>query len=118
MKVKTKQDYRKRRHVRLRQRIQGTNERPRMAVHVSGKHMTVQLIDDGDSRTLAAASTVKKLAPGKSCTVADARQLGADVARLAAEKGISAVVFDRGGHTYVGKVKALAEAAREGGLKI
>jgi len=117
MKTKTLKDYRVRRHLRLRQTVQGTPERPRMSVFVSNKHFYVQFIDDAAAKTLAAVSTVAGPLKGQKLNVATAKQLGAAAAQAAQDKGISAVVFDRGGFAYRGRLKALADAAREGGLK-
>ena len=120
MKTKNQKDYRVRRHLRLRQKVQGTAERPRMSVFVSNRHMYVQLIDDGDAKTLASASTMDadmKEFEGK-CSVDAAKKLGALIARTAMDKGIKVVVFDRGGFPFRGRVKAIADAAREAGLKI
>ncbi len=118
MRVVTKKDYRKRRHVRLRQRIAGTATRPRMSVFVSNKHLYVQFIDDATSTTLAQCSTLSEAfgEPAHS-NVKAARKLGELAGRTALDKGIKEVVFDRGGFTYGGRVKVLAEAAREAGLK-
>ena len=117
MKVKNLNDYRVRRHLRLRQKLQGTAERPRMSVFVSNKHLYVQFIDDGAAKTLAAVSTLDGGLKGQKLNVATAKQLGALAAKAAQEKGIAAVVFDRGGFAYRGRLRALADAAREGGLK-
>ena len=117
MKTKTLKDYRVRRHLRLRQAVQGTAERPRMSVFISNKHLYVQFIDDAAAKTLAAVSTLDGGLKGQKLNVATAKQLGALAAQAAKEKGISAVVFDRGGFAYRGRLKALADAAREGGLK-
>ena len=117
MKVKNLNDYRVRRHLRLRQKLQGTAERPRMSVFVSNKHLYVQFIDDGAAKTLAAVSTLDEAMKGQKLNVATAKQLGALAAQAAKEKGISAVVFDRGGFAYRGRLQALADAARESGLK-
>lgn len=116
MKVKTKNDYRVRRHLRLRQKVRGTAARPRMAVHVTNSHMYVQFIDDDAACTLAAAATTDGAWKDVRASVDVARKLGAQAAATAKEKGIAAVVFDRGGCRYAGKIKALAEAAREAGL--
>lgn len=115
MRPQTRVEARVRRHMRLRQKIRGTSERPRMAVCMTGRHIYVQFIDDGSGHTLASVSTlaVKGLKP----TVEGARQLGALAAQRAKEKNIERVVFDRGGFKYHGRVKALADAAREAGLK-
>lgn len=109
-----------RRHLRVRQKVKGTAEKPRMCVFVSNKHMYVQFIDDRAARTLVSASTVvkdfKDVVKGKN-TVAVAKQLGQTAAKAAQAKGIESVVFDRGGFAFKGRVKALADAAREVGLK-
>ena len=117
MKTKNQKDYRVRRHLRLRQRVQGTPERPRMSVFVSNQHLYVQFIDDAAAKTLAAVSTLAGALKGQKLNVATAKQLGALAAQAAQAKGISAVVFDRGGFAYRGRLQALADAAREGGLK-
>ncbi len=109
------------RHARARKRIAGTGERPRLAVFRSLRHVYAQLIDDERMVTLASASSlegeVRGGAEGRDKTETS-RAVGALVARRAAEKGITAAVFDRGGNRYHGRVRALAEAAREGGLRI
>lgn len=107
---------RRRRRVRssLRQRAGG---RARLSVHRSQQHIYVQLIDDASSRTVAAASTLEKGFSGKGSTVAAAQQVGKLIAERAKAAGVSKVVFDRGGFLFHGRVKALAEAAREGGLE-
>jgi large subunit ribosomal protein L18 len=107
-----------RRHARLRKKVQGSAERPRLAVKRSSRHILVQLIDDLAGHTLAAASSleadVRALDGDKK---ARAAKVGELVAARAREAGITAVVFDRGGYDYHGRVAALADAAREGGLK-
>jgi large subunit ribosomal protein L18 len=108
------------RHKRIRRRVTGTSARPRLAVHFSGQHIYAQVIDDSSGRTVAAASTVESGLKGKRRTnanVATAVKIGALVAERSLQKNIKAVVFDRGGFSYHGKVKALADAAREGGLE-
>jgi large subunit ribosomal protein L18 len=109
---------RTRRHARLRKKVAGTPERPRLAVNRSSRHLVVQLIDDQAGRTLASASTmeadVRALDGDKK---ARAAKVGELVASRAREAGVTAVVFDRGGYGYHGRVAALAEAAREGGLE-
>ena len=109
---------RARRHTRLRKKVIGSAERPRLAVHRSSRHIVVQLIDDVAGRTLAAASTleadVRALDGDKK---ARAAKVGELVAARAREAGVTAVVFDRGGYDYHGRVAALADAAREGGLE-
>ena len=107
---------RKKRHQRIRQKISGTAECPRLSVYRSNSHIHVQLIDDAKGVTLAATSTVNlKIAKGGN--VAAAKQVGTEIAKLATAKKISKVVFDRSGYLYHGRVKALADAARAGGLK-
>jgi large subunit ribosomal protein L18 len=110
---------RARRHLRVRKKVSGTAARPRLAVTRSSRHIFAQLVDDGSGRTLAAASTldasVRSAAGDKT---ARARQVGGLLARRAAEAGISAAVFDRGGHAYHGRIAALADGAREGGLTL
>lgn len=112
-------ELRLRRHLRVRKRVGGTTERPRLAVFRSNMHIYAQIIDDTASRTLASASTVdKQLAAtlsGKT-KIEKARAIGQAVAERARSAGISKVVFDRGGFKYHGRVQALAEAAREAGL--
>lgn len=109
------------RHARVRKRVSGTAERPRLAVYRSLQHVYAQLIDDVSGVTLAAASSlegdVKTGSSGRNKT-ATSRAVGELVAKRAVEKGIKTAVFDRGGNKYHGRVKALAEAAREGGLVI
>lgn len=107
------------RHVRLRKRISGTAERPRLSVHFSGSHIYAQLIDDVAGKTLAGVSTTEKgfSSGGRvGANVETAVRVGKEVAARAVSKNVSKVVFDRGGSRYHGKVKALADAAREGGL--
>jgi large subunit ribosomal protein L18 len=103
------------RHRRVRVRMSGTAERPRLAVYRSLNHVYAQLIDDAGGRTLAAASTVELKAKGNG--MADAAQVGKAIAQKAKAAGVSSVVFDRGGFLYHGRIKALADAAREAGLK-
>lgn len=114
-------ELRDRRHRRVRKKVAGTAERPRLAVYRSNRHMVAQVIDDSAGQTLAAASTVepalKSAATGKGKSGA-AAQVGRLVAERAKEKGISKVVFDRGGSRYHGRVAALADAAREAGLEL
>jgi len=116
MKVKTKAEYRGRRHLRLRQRVSGTAARPRMSVFVSNMHMYVQFIDDAASRTLASV-TSRSDASAKRCNSESAKKLGAVAAEKAKAAGINEVVFDRGGFPYRGRIKIMADAAREAGLK-
>jgi large subunit ribosomal protein L18 len=106
---------RAKRHKRVRVTVTGTTERPRLAVFRSINHVYAQLIDDGASRTLAAASTVELKAKGNG--MAEAAQVGKAIAAKAKAAGVSSVVFDRGGFLYHGRIKALADAAREAGLE-
>jgi large subunit ribosomal protein L18 len=107
------------RHTRLRKKVSGTPERPRLAVHFSGKNITAQVIDDETGKTLASANTTEKdLRAGiPRANVETAVKIGKAVAERAKANNITKVVFDRGGFFYHGKVKALADAAREGGLE-
>ena len=118
-KCKTKKDFITRRHKRLRKKISGTAECPRMCVSLSSKHMYVQFIDDVAANTLAATSTLdsKFRETGKGVNVEGAAALGKIAAEKATAAGITTVVFDRGGYRFHGRVKAIAEAAREAGLK-
>ena len=107
---------RQRVHARIRQKMQGTAERPRLNVYRSLNHIYAQVIDDATGATLASASTrAAKLKTGGN--VAAAKEVGKQVAERAKEKGITKVVFDRGGYLYHGRIKALADAAREAGLE-
>ena len=105
------------RHVRVRSKISGTAERPRLNVFRSSNHIYAQLIDDVAGVTLAAASSVEKDFGMTGGNKEAARKVGTLIAQRAADKGITEVVFDRGGYVYHGRVKELAEGAREGGLK-
>ena len=116
---KSRQVVRENKHRRMRNRFSGTPERPRLAVFRSNNHMYAQIIDDTVGKTLAAASTLEedvKAELEKTNNVDAAAYLGTVIAKRALEKGITEVVFDRGGYIYQGKVAALAEAAREAGL--
>ena len=106
-----------RRHARVRKNISGTAERPRLNVFRSLNNIYAQIIDDVTGTTLAAASSLDKEFSGNGGNVEGAKQVGLLVAKKAAEKGIKQVVFDRGGYVYHGRVAALAEGAREGGLE-
>jgi len=117
MRPTTKIGLRERRHLRLRQKISGTAQRPRMSVCFTGKHIYVQFVDDIARRTLVAVSTVAADGKGTKANLAGAKKVGALAAQKAKEKQIAEVVFDRGGFKYHGRVKALADAAREAGLK-
>jgi large subunit ribosomal protein L18 len=102
---------------RIRRKVNGTGERPRLAVFKSLKHVYAQLIDDASGNTIASASTREKDAGSKGANVAAAKAVGALIAKKAKDKGITRVVFDRGGYLYHGNIKALADAARENGLE-
>ena len=106
-------------HTRIRKKVQGTPERPRLNVYRSVNHIYVQLIDDSVGKTLIAASSAvgKKGQRKTGGNLAAAKEIGKAIAEKAKAKGISKVVFDRGGYLYHGRVKALADAAREGGLQ-
>ena len=105
------------RHARVRGKISGTAEMPRLCVFRSEANIYAQIIDDVAGNTLVAASTVEKAFEGNGGNAAAAKVIGEMIAKRALEKGIENVVFDRGGYIYHGRVKALAEGAREGGLK-
>jgi large subunit ribosomal protein L18 len=106
---------RTKRHKRVRVHVAGTPQRPRLAVYRSLNHVYAQLIDDGTSHTLASASTLEMKAKGNS--LSQAQEVGKAIAAKAKAKGVSQVVFDRGGFLYHGRIKALADAAREAGLE-
>jgi large subunit ribosomal protein L18 len=134
--TRAKKQARVRRHARVRRKISGTQERPRLAVYRSNRHIYAQLIDDVSGRTLVSASDSEATTPGARATAGDAeattggqearsgaktdaaRSVGALIARRAGEAGIERAVFDRGGRLYHGRVAALADAARKGGLSI
>jgi len=116
---KGKQVARKRRHQRLRKKIAGTAARPRLVVTRSTRHITAQVVDDRVGRTLASASTIETaLRDLTGDKTAKAKRIGEIVAERAKAKGIEAVVFDRGGNKYHGRVAAVADGAREGGLSL
>ncbi len=102
---------------RIRRKVSGTAERPRLAVKKSLKHIYVQVIDDAAGKTIAAASSREADAGAKGANAAAAKAVGALIAKKAKDKGVKRVVFDRGGYQYHGNVKALADAARENGLE-
>jgi large subunit ribosomal protein L18 len=107
-------------HVRIRKKLSGSPERPRLSVHFSGKNIYAQVIEDGAGRTLVAVCTTEEKLRGDKpsrANVANAEKVGKLIAERAKEKNISKVVFDRGGFNYHGRVKALADAARAGGLQ-
>lgn len=113
-----RKEIRRRVHARIRKKLSGTAERPRLAVHFSNQNVYAQIIDDTAGSTLLSASTVGKAGEGpKGSNIAAAKAIGERIAEAAIAKGIQTVVFDRGGFIFHGKVKALADAAREKGLK-
>jgi len=116
----SREAHRRRIHVRMRKRIEGTADRPRLCVHRSTKHIRAQVIDDHTARTIVSASSldkeVRKLIKGGG-NIAASKVVGKAIAERARAKGVDKVVFDRGGYQYHGRVQALAEAAREAGLK-
>jgi large subunit ribosomal protein L18 len=112
-----KKKIRSRIHDRIRRKLSGTGERPRLAVFRSVAHIYAQVIDDVEGKTLASASSVDKDGKTKGGNVAAAKAIGKLVAERAKEKGVKRVVFDRGGYQYHGRIKALADAAREAGLE-
>ena len=118
--MRTKDGLRRRRHDRVRRKLAGTNERPRLAVFRSNRHIVAQVIDDSIGRTVAAASTLEADVRGGGAGTGN-RSAAASVGRLVAERakaaGVTRVVFDRGGFLYHGRVAALADAARENGLE-
>lgn len=108
---------RKRRHIRVRKKVSGTADRPRLVVSRSARHMVAQVVDDTEGRTLASASSMEvDLRAANDDKSAKARKVGQLIAARAKQAGVEAVVFDRGGNKYHGRVAALAEGAREGGL--
>ena len=112
-----KKEIRSRIHKRIRRKLAGTSERPRLAIFRSVAHIYAQVIDDAAGKTLVSASSVDKEGKTKGGNIAAAKAIGKLVAQRAKDKGIKAVVFDRGGYQYHGRVKALADAAREAGLE-
>jgi large subunit ribosomal protein L18 len=119
MAVKTKSQARSRRHARLRKKVIGTESRPRLVVTRSARHVFVQVVDDAKGHTVASASTLEAdLRSFDGDKTAKARKVGELVAERAKAAGIEDVVFDRGGNRYAGRVAAIAEGAREGGLNL
>ncbi|CAO2821709.1 unnamed protein product [Amaranthus hypochondriacus] len=121
-KAHTRRQDRTARHIRIRKKVEGTPERPRLCVFRSNKHLYVQVIDDTKMHTLAAASTMQKaiseeISYSSGPTVEVAKKVGEMIAKSCLEKGITKVAFDRGGYPYHGRVQALADAAREHGLQ-
>jgi large subunit ribosomal protein L18 len=121
MRIEEKEDLRKKRHRRVRSKVSGTPARPRLNVSRSLQHIYAQIIDDTTGRTLAHASTVDAAlrgeGPSAGGNIAAAKAVGKLIAERGKEKGITAVVFDRGGYKYHGRVQALADSAREAGLQ-
>ncbi len=113
----TRRAARHRRHLRGRKHLRGTPERPRLAIYRSNKYIYAQVIDDMDGTTLAAASSQEADLRGKRLNVDTAAEVGTKVADRAKQAGVTSVVFDRGGYKYHGRLKALADAAREAGLE-
>jgi large subunit ribosomal protein L18 len=113
----SKNEIRERIHTRIRRKVRGTTERPRLAVFRSLCHIYAQVIDDSKGVTVASASSAEKSSSVDGGNVAGAKAIGQVVAERAKEKGIKQVVFDRGGYLYHGRIKALADAAREAGLE-
>jgi large subunit ribosomal protein L18 len=113
----TRREARERRHKRVRRRIFGTAERPRLVVHRSNRGISAQLVDDLDGRTLAAASWMQLTKGFKGTKKEQATEVGKLLAQNAKKAGIETAVFDRGGYLYHGRVQALADAAREGGIR-
>ena len=114
---KSRAESREIRHTRVRNKISGTAERPRLAVYRSNTGIYAQVIDDTKGNTLASASTLDKEVKTKASNIEAAKEVGTLIAKRATKAGIKTVVFDRGGYIYHGKIKALAEAAREAGLE-
>jgi large subunit ribosomal protein L18 len=118
MAKRSRQDVRRAVHTRIRKKVKGTAARPRLAVFRSLNHIYAQLIDDESGITLCSASSVEKSAGVNSGgNIAGAKEIGRLIAERAKEKGITGVIFDRGGYIYHGRVKSLADAAREAGLQ-
>jgi large subunit ribosomal protein L18 len=115
--AKQKREARIRRHRRVRKKVRGSADRPRLAVHRSNKHISAQIIDDRSGRTLAAASTTEADLRSGAGTTATAGTVGEKLAERAKSAGVTSVVFDRGGFIYHGRVAALADGARKGGLE-
>lgn len=120
IKKPSRAEARVKRHLRIRNKISGTPQKPRLAVFRSNNHIYAQIIDDTVGNTLTASSTMEKDIKAKLSKTSDveaAKLVGAELAKKAVAKGITEVVFDRGGYVYQGKIEALADAAREAGLK-
>jgi len=115
--AKQRVESRRRVQTRIRRKVTGTSERPRLAVFRSLKYIYAQVIDDANGKTIATASSREKDASAKGANAAAAKAVGALIAKKATDKGVKQVVFDRGGYLYHGNIKALADAARENGLE-
>jgi len=115
--MRARNDARKRRHARVRKTLRGTTARPRLAVYRSNRYIYAQVIDDLNGTTLASASSQEEALRTKTLTVGTAEEVGKLIGERAKEAGVSAVVFDRGGYRFHGRVKALADGAREAGLE-
>ncbi|BAV92421.1 50S ribosomal protein L18 [Candidatus Desulfovibrio trichonymphae] len=115
----TKNESRQRRKIRIRKKVNGTSARPRLVVYRSNLHIYAQIVNDLSGATLASASTLtlSKTETGLHCNKSGAERVGKEIARLAGEQNITQVVFDRNGYLYHGRVKAVADSAREGGLE-
>ena len=115
----SKNETRQRRKVRIRKKVNGVPERPRLVVYRSNLHLYAQIVDDANGATLVATSTLslRKSQENAHCNISGAGEVGKELARLAKEKNISLVVFDRNGYLYHGRIKAVADGAREGGLE-
>ena len=117
MSIINRKEVRRKVHRRIRKKLSGSPERPRLAVHYSNKNIYVQVIDDIAGKTICAASSLDKELEGTGANVATAEKVGNLIAKRAQDAKVDTVVFDRGGHLFHGKVKALADAAREAGLQ-
>ena len=117
MAITKRREIRQRIHLRVRKKVRGTAERPRLAVFFSNKNVCAQIINDDESKTICAANTTEKVLAGGKANIASAIKIGHLIAERAHKANVEAVVFDRGGVKFHGKVKALADAAREKGLK-
>lgn len=117
MSILNRKKVRQRVHRRIRKKVSGTSERPRMAVHCSNKNLYVQVIDDVAGKTICAASTLDKELENACANKEAAERVGKLIAERAQAANVSAVVFDRGGHLFHGKIRTLADAAREAGMK-
>ena len=115
----SKNESRKNRKIRIRKKVNGTAEKPRLVVFRSNAHIYAQIVNDEDKNTIVSTSTLtlSKNDPGTHCNIEGATKVGKEIAKLAKEKNVSKVVFDRNGYIYHGRIKAVADGAREGGLE-